>query len=105
MLKSVTVFILVLLSLTSFADEPTDEKKAAEIYEQTCIICHGEGMHGAPRPGIKPDWEQRLTYGVEDMYLNTIEGIGIEMPPKGMCSDCSDEQIRAVVDFMLKGVQ
>ncbi len=41
-----------------------------------------------------------LSYGKEEIYLNTLEGIG-EMPPRGLCDNCSDEQLKAVVDFML----
>ena len=47
------------------------------------------------------DWSYRLDYGVEELYLNTVEGMG-EMPPRGACADCSDEEIEAIVDFMLQ---
>ena len=74
-------------------------------YKQTCIVCHGEGMHGAPKLGIKSDWEERLSYGIEDVYLNTIEGMGNVMPARGMCADCTDEQIEAIVDYMVKDLK
>lgn len=71
------------------------------IYDKTCAVCHAEGVHGAPRPGVKSDWETPLSYGVEEIYLNTLEGIG-EMPRRGMCTDCTDDQLKAVVDFMIR---
>ena len=74
--------------------------EAARLYNQTCVVCHAEGVQGAPMPGVRDDWEAPLSYGKSEMYLNTIEGIG-EMPPRGMCGDCSDDQLKAVVDYML----
>ena len=74
--------------------------EAESIYNQTCVVCHGEGVHGAPRPGVKSDWEGSLSYGKTEMYLNTLEGIG-EMPPRGLCDDCSEAQLKAVIEFML----
>lgn len=83
-------------SLLFAADE------AETLYNQTCVVCHGQGMHGAPMPGVKTDWEQRLSYGIEDVYLNAIEGLGNTMPARGMCNDCTDKQIKSIVDFMVK---
>ena len=57
-------------------------------------------MRGAPIPGKEQDWSYRLEYGVEELYLNTFDGMG-EMPPGGGCSDCTDAEIEAIVDFML----
>ena len=85
--------------------EPTAPESArhgpATRYTQTCAVCHEEGTRGAPIPGVVDDWSYRLDYGVEELYLNTVEGMG-EMPPRGACADCSDEEIEAIVDFMLQ---
>ncbi|HIG41509.1 MAG TPA: cytochrome c5 family protein [Gammaproteobacteria bacterium] len=88
----------------SIADEVTASEETLRIYNQTCVACHATGVRGAPRPGVSTDWEDSLSYGREDIYLNSIEGVG-EMPPRGMCADCTNEQIRAVVDYMLTGVE
>jgi len=39
------------------------------------------------------------------VYLNAIEGLGPAMPPRGMCADCSDEQLKATVDFMILNLE
>jgi cytochrome c5 len=81
-------------------DNADGSEASVLIYNQTCVVCHDEGVHGAPRPGVKSDWESPLSYGLEEIYINTLEGIG-EMPPRGLCDDCTGEQLKAVVDFML----
>ena len=71
------------------------------IYQALCAGCHDNGIEGAPRPGQPEDWSRRLEAGMEEVYQNTLEGIG-DMPPRGVCMDCSDDQLRAVVDFMIE---
>jgi len=79
--------------------------QARALYQQTCVVCHGQGMHGAPIPGVASDWEHRLSYGIDEIYLNVIEGLGNTMPARGACDDCTDQQLEAIVDFMLKDRQ
>jgi cytochrome c5 len=74
-------------------------------YNETCVVCHETGIDGAPRPGIKSDWSLRLEYGVEELYLNAIDGIGSSMPPRGQCMDCTDDEIRAIVDYMISDLE
>ncbi len=100
-----TAIIGVLASAGFSLSVYAGDSDAETFYKETCIVCHGEGMHGAPKPGIKSDWEERLGYGIEDVYLNAIEGMGNAMPARGMCTDCSDEQIESIVDFMVKDLK
>ena len=69
---------------------------AQRIYNEACVACHAEGVRGAPRPGVKSDWEERLTYGLEELYLNTVDGLGTDMPPRGLCLTCSDAKLVAL---------
>jgi len=32
---------------------------------------------------------------------STINGLNGMMPARGLCTDCSDEQLKAIVDYML----
>ena len=77
----------------------------ARIYQDACESCHGSGVRGAPRPRVKLDWQERLSYGIEELYISAVDGIGVFMPPRGLCSECSDEQLRAVVDFMVRDLK
>jgi len=91
---------ICLLTLASTESSAQEEDPAGRTYQETCVVCHGEGVGGAPRLGIAEDWTRRLEYGIEDVYYNTIDGLG-GMPPRGTCMNCSDDQLKAVVDFML----
>lgn len=78
------------------------ELDTEQIYDETCSTCHATGLHGAPRPGFMMEWVGRVAGGLEPVYANTKRGLGTHMPPRGQCSDCSDEQLEALVDFMVK---
>ena len=68
-------------------------------------------MHGAPRTGEKEEWAKRLAKGREAVYLLAIQGFESPvddegrtavMPAKGARKDLSDDQIRALVDYMIE---
>ena len=46
-------------------------------------------------------WAPRLEKGMETLYDSGIYGLAPGMPAKGMCFECSDDDIRAVVDYMV----
>lgn len=70
-------------------------------YQQTCFACHGTGVPGAPQKGDKEAWAPRLALGSETLLNSVKKGKGA-MPPGGLCSGCSDEQIKALIDYMAK---
>jgi len=73
----------------------------ARTYVQSCSACHNSGAAGAPRLGNADDWSARAEKGLETLYENTINGYNNIMPPKGMCFTCSDDELKAVVDYIL----
>ncbi len=80
------------------AAEPRDADK---IYGQFCVACHSTGVGGAPILGNVAQWEEALAKGIEQVYANSITGIGA-MPPMGTCMNCSEDEIRATVDYMVE---
>lgn len=74
--------------------------KAAGRYQTVCSSCHGMGIMGAPKLGDKAEWPSRIAQGLDTLYQHTLEGFNM-MPPKGGCTTCSDEDIKAVVDYMV----
>ncbi len=72
---------------------------AQKLYQQACFACHGTGAAGAPKLGDKAAWSARISQGTDAMYKNAINGKGA-MPPKGG-SQLSDEEMNAVVDYMI----
>ena len=75
-------------------------------YAAACFACHSTGAAGAPRvaPGNAGEWAPRLEKGIDAVVENTVNGIGT-MPPKGLCFDCTPEELRAIVDFMIASSQ
>lgn len=73
-------------------------------YMAACFACHSTGAAGAPRvgPGNAEEWAPRLAEkGLDAIVESTVTGIGT-MPPKGLCFDCTPEELRAIVEFMLE---
>ncbi|WP_286875577.1 c-type cytochrome, partial [Marinimicrobium sp. UBA4509] len=59
------------------------------------------GVSGAPMLGSVDDWASRIEKGSETLYDHAINGFNA-MPAMGLCSDCSDEEIQATVDYMVE---
>ncbi len=76
-------------------------RSGEEIYNASCTSCHAAGVAGAPKLGDVASWEPRIAKGMETLYSNSINGINA-MPAKGLCMDCSDEEMKAVVDYMVE---
>ena len=77
---------------------------AKKIYNGMCVACHGAGVAGAPRVGDKGAWAERIDKGASTLYANAINGVqgssGV-MPAKGGNPALSDDEIKAVVDYMV----
>lgn len=69
-------------------------------YNTSCAACHGSGVMGAPKFGNAGDWTARLAAGLDTIYANAINGKG-GMPARGGAA-ITDEQVKAVVDYMLE---
>lgn len=72
-----------------------------KIYDSACLSCHMSGIAGAPKPGDKAAWTDRLAQGMDALYANAINGKGA-MPPKGGRVDLADADIKAAVDYMVE---
>ncbi|MCL4163884.1 UNVERIFIED_CONTAM: hypothetical protein GTU68_050249 [Idotea baltica] len=56
---------------------------------------------GAPKKGDHAAWEPRKAKGLNVLLDHAINGFNA-MPPKGTCMACSDDEIKAAIDFMLE---
>ena len=68
-----------------------------------CVACHAAGVAGAPKLGNSEEWAPRIEQGKDALYQSVFNGKGV-MPPRGG-SSASDEEIMAVVDYMVSQVQ
>ncbi|RMH38666.1 MAG: cytochrome c5 family protein [Gammaproteobacteria bacterium] len=89
------------------ASTGSNEKAARSgetIVNTFCAGCHASGAAGAPKIGNKADWAPRVAKGKDTLVKHALQGFNA-MPPKGLCMDCSDDEIKAAVSYLLKQVQ
>lgn len=70
-----------------------------QLYDGACLACHGTGVAGAPLLGARDAWQPRMAAGIDALLSSARAGKGA-MPPNGG-SDYSDDEMRAVIEFML----
>lgn len=75
-----------------------------QVYSQFCGTCHAAGVAGAPVLGEAAAWEPRLAKGMDTLWDHTLNGFNA-MPPKGTCMACSDDELRAAMEYMVDEVR
>lgn len=88
---------------SSAAEESSGPRSGEQVYNTYCTACHTSGVMGAPKINNAADWEDRLAQGMDTVLKHAVEGYNA-MPPKGTCSDCSEEEIQAAIDYMIKDI-
>jgi cytochrome c5 len=61
-------------------------------------------MNGAPKYASLEDWAPRIERGIDDLVISAISGKG-GMPARGACMDCSDNEIKLSVQYMIDSVK
>lgn len=70
-----------------------------EVYQRTCSVCHDGQIASAPRKGDTAAWAPRLAKGKDVLLENVLKGYSV-MPPKGMCFNCTNDDLEHVIDWM-----
>lgn len=84
----------------SFA-QPT-LSRGKQVYFKACVLCHQDGIMGAPVIGDPANWYRRVQEsGLEKLYQHAINGFN-SMPVKGACVTCSDNDIIAASQYILQ---
>jgi len=98
------------------ADTATTEAKTEEetvvassidgkaLYKTICFACHDTGAANSPKLTDKAIWQPRIALGKEALYNTAINGKAA-MPPKGGNMALSDDEVKAIVDYMISAVQ
>lgn len=73
---------------------------AEERYNSVCTACHDTGVSGSPIVGDKASWEPRIAQGMDTLLKHAVSGLNA-MPPKGLCMDCTEDQLMAIIEFMV----
>ncbi len=93
MFKYILVIVVFCFGSIVYADD------VAGKYAKSCAICHASGVANAPKTNDASAWEPRLAKGMETLVGSVNKGLNA-MPPKGMCFDCSDEETKALIEYM-----
>lgn len=76
-------------------------RSGEDVYTTKCAGCHATGAAGAPMYGTA-EWADRGAKGMESLLATAISGVGA-MPARGLCMDCSDEELQGAIQYMLDG--
>ena len=79
----------------------SDPKSGDAIYNQYCTTCHSIGLLGAPKKDDAVAWQaaKKTAGGFSSLLSNAINGIR-NMPAKGTCMGCSEEEISNAIQHM-----
>jgi cytochrome c5 len=100
-MKKVTSIMIATVLLAVSGSVLADGQKT---YQTSCQACHATGAAGAPKFGDKAAWAPRIATGVDAMLAVAIKGKGA-MPPKGACASCSDDDLKAAIEYMVSQSQ
>lgn len=95
-----TLFVAVLMTIAASAGAADAPAK----YQSSCFACHSSGAAGAPKTGDVEAWKPRLEKGMDVLVKSVRDGLN-GMPPTGLCSDCSDEEYQALIEYMAAPAQ
>lgn len=84
------------------ADVPKTRLEAGQAtYEKYCVVCHQNGLAGAPRFRLATDWKLRLDkQSIDGLTATAVKGFNA-MPAKGTCSECTEDDIKQAIRYML----
>lgn len=88
-----------LLALASLQLSAQITAEQGQLFANNCLQCHAYAHVGAPMVGNAEHWRERNKKGLDQLVINTIEGID-KMPPLGNCSACSEADFRAIIRMM-----
>lgn len=99
-----TIVYAVAGALMTVAGVAQAERDGKTVYDTKCFACHAAGVAGAPKFGDKDAWAPRIATGMDAM-LNTVKTGKNAMPPKGTCMDCTDDELKAAIEYMVSNAQ
>lgn len=111
-LKVSALAVIAAFASVSLADEAkplqlaqtSDGFNAEEKYMASCFACHSTGAAGAPKVAAgtyDAEWAARIEQGMDTVMNHVMNGLNA-MPAKGLCFDCTDADLRALVEYMIE---
>lgn len=81
--------------------DPGIAQPGEETYNRFCFSCHQAGVAGAPRFGDAEAWAPRIAQGREVLLAHTKSGVPPGMPPMGLCTSCTEQDLADAIDYMV----
>ena len=76
-------------------------RSVEDIYQATCLPCHGTGVAGAPLFGDKAAWAPRAEKGMTALLNSAINGKEL-MPPRAGNPSLTDAELKSAIEYMLE---
>lgn len=109
-LKLVSFTSLVAAAVFSTGcSDPEKEKAEADLaagkalVTKNCLVCHAQGINGAPIIGNAKMWGPRIAKGQDVLVQSATNGFGL-MPAKGGKTELTDEDIALAVNYMVSQI-
>ena len=69
------------------------------------MVCHNQGVAGAPKIGNKKAWAPRIAQGLDTLVSHALNGYSsspdTQMPARGGNESLSDAEVRMAVEYMV----
>jgi cytochrome c5 len=99
-MKNIMKIILAVGLVAGAASPSVAARTGKEVYEAVCVACHGTGVSGATKFGDEKWTELEKKEGMKNLVRDAVKGERA-MPPKGGCSDCTGDEIKAAVQYLV----
>jgi cytochrome c5 len=120
-MKTIILFLSAAFSL-SIATQAFSEPRSGEvIFKNSCSSCHATNFPGAPQAHDVKAWQrkyeisqnqaqvidpsltgQALAQKTWEILIAKVKNGNKAMPPKGLCSSCTDQEYLNAIQFMMK---
>ena len=70
------------------------------IYGTFCFACHATGVSEAPLFGSLQQWQPRIDKGMDELVATSLTGFNL-MPPMGTCMNCTENEMRDSIQYMI----
>lgn len=74
------------------------------IVKKNCLVCHAQGINGAPIVGNAKMWGPRIEKGQDVLVQSATNGFGL-MPAKGGRTELTNEDITLAVNYFVNQVK
>lgn len=99
-MKPLTLAAISIAALATIPSQAAEPRNGRQVYESTCVTCHGSGRDGAPRVGDARAWEGLAARGLSSLGKSALEGVR-KMPPHGGRIELSDLEVKRAIVHMV----